>query len=298
MSAEVEARLLELRRLRPYWDEIRDEQLVADLRTVHKDNFSVCGVKKMHAAMTRRGWHLGREQTRRLMHKAGLRGVQRGKPAFTTVTNPADARPADLVNRQFTAPAPNRLWVADITYVRTWQGFCYAAFVTDVGTRTIVGWAVSATMRTEDLPLQAFNHAVWQSHSDLSELVHHSDRGSQGGFNWSSQHLDRGGGAQWRRRIGPGRPGMCPRGRALPPVTQSQRRFACRFRRCEGEAHTADRSHPTTRHARHQYEPSGPECAATLRVRTCPGRDGPERRLVASYDPSSDRMTTIFGAVA
>jgi len=167
-------------RVRPASDrEIRDEQLIADLRTVHKDNFSVYGVKKMHAAMKRRGWHLGREQTRRLMHKAGLRGVQRGKPVFTTVTDPADVRPADLVNRLFSAAAPNRLWVADITYVRTWQGFCYTAFVTDVCTRKIVGWAVSTTMRTEDLPLQAFNHAVWQSDSDLSELVHHSDRGSQ-----------------------------------------------------------------------------------------------------------------------
>lgn len=167
-------------RVRPACDrEIRDEQLIADLRTVHKDNFSVYGVKKMHAAMKRRGWHLGREQTRRLMHKTGLRGVQRGKPIFTTVTDPADARPADLVNRQFIAAAPNRLWVADITYVRTWQGFCYTAFVTDVCTRKIVGWAVSTTMRTEDLPLRAFNHAVWQSNSDLSELIHHSDRGSQ-----------------------------------------------------------------------------------------------------------------------
>jgi putative transposase len=159
--------------------EIRDEQLIADMRTVHRDNFSVYGVKKMHAAMTRRGWQVGREQTRRLMRKAGLRGVQRGKPVFTTITDPADQRPADLVNRQFKASAPNRLWVADITFVRTWQGFCYTAFVTDVCTRKIVGWAVSVTMRTEDLPLQAFNHAVWQSDSDLSELVHHSDRGSQ-----------------------------------------------------------------------------------------------------------------------
>ncbi|WP_078378027.1 DDE-type integrase/transposase/recombinase [Mycobacterium tuberculosis] len=74
---------------------------------------------------------------------------------------------------------PNRLWVADITFVRTWQGFCYTAFVTDVCTRKIVVWAVSATMRTEDLPVQVFNHAVWQSNSDLSELVHHSDPGSQ-----------------------------------------------------------------------------------------------------------------------
>ncbi len=167
-------------RTRPPSDrEIHDEQLMADLRTVHQQNYSVYGVKKMHRAMRRRGWQVGREQTRRLMRKAGLRGVQRGKPVFTTVTDPADSRPADLVNRQFKASAPNRLWVADITFARTWQGFCYTAFVTDVCTRKIVGWAVAATMRTEDLPLQAFNHAVWQSDTDLSELVHHSDRGSQ-----------------------------------------------------------------------------------------------------------------------
>jgi putative transposase len=167
-------------RTRPPSDrEIRDEQLIADLREVHRNNYSVYGVLKMHQAMKRQGWALGREQTRRLMKKAGLRGAQRGKPVFTTVTDPADHRPADLVNRQFTASMPNRLWVADITFVRTWQGFCYTAFVTDACTRTIVGWAVSATMRTEDLPLQAFNHAVWQANSTLSELIHHSDRGSQ-----------------------------------------------------------------------------------------------------------------------
>ncbi|WP_006247545.1 IS3 family transposase [Mycolicibacterium tusciae] len=161
---------------RPACDrEIRDEQLIADLRTVHEKNFSCYGVKKMHAAMKRQGWNLGREQTRRLMRKAGLRGVQRGKPVFTTVSDPTEQRPADLVNRQFKAATPNRLWVADITFVRTWQGFCYTAFVTDACSRKIVGWAVAANMRTEDLPLQAFNHAVWQSNSDLSELVHHSD---------------------------------------------------------------------------------------------------------------------------
>jgi putative transposase len=100
--------------------------------------------------------------------------VQRGKPVFTTITDPAAARPADLVNRQFRAAAPNRLWVADITFVRTWQGFCYTAFVTDACTKKIVGWAVSTTMRTEDLSLQAFNHAVWQTNSTLSELLHPS----------------------------------------------------------------------------------------------------------------------------
>ena len=159
--------------------EIRDEQLIADLRTVHEKNYSCYGVLKMHRAMKRQGWQLGREQTRRLMRKAGLRGVQRGKPVFTTITDPAEQRPADLVNRQFKAAAPNRLWVADITFVRNWQGFCYTAFVTDACSRKIVGWAVAATMRTEDLPLQAFDHAVWQTNSDLSQLVHHSDRGSQ-----------------------------------------------------------------------------------------------------------------------
>jgi transposase InsO family protein len=176
-------------RTRPASDrEVRDEQLMAELTTVYQQNYSVYGVKKMHQAMTRRGWKLGRQQTRRLMGKAGLRGVLRGKPVFTTITDPALARPADLVNRQSKAPTPNRLWVADITFVRIWQRFCYTAFVTDACTKKIVGWAVSATMRTEDLPLQAFNHAVWQSDSDLSELVHHSNRGSQGGFNLSSQH--------------------------------------------------------------------------------------------------------------
>src|SRR6476661_6757835 len=124
----------------------------------------------MHQAMKRQGWQIGREQTRRLMRKAGLRRVQRGKPVFTTVSDPHAATPPDLVDRQFKSAAPNRLWVADITFVRTWQGFCYSAFVTDACTKKIVGWAVSATMRTEDLPLQAFNHAVWQVDSDLSEL--------------------------------------------------------------------------------------------------------------------------------
>jgi transposase InsO family protein len=129
--------------------------------------------------MRRRGWQLGREQTRRLMRQAGLQGAPRGKPVFTTISDPAVARPADLVNRQFGAETPNRLWVADITFVRTGQGFCYTAFVTDACTKKIVGWAVAATMRTENLPLQAFNNAVWQSNTDISELIHHSDRGSQ-----------------------------------------------------------------------------------------------------------------------
>lgn len=167
-------------RSRPPSDrQLRDELLVAELKTVHEQNYSVYGVKKMYHAMQRRGWSIGREQTRRLMKAAGLRGVQRGRPVFTTITDPAATRPADLVNREFSAPAPNRLWVADITFVRTWDGFCYTAFVTDACTKAIKGWAVAATLRTQDLPLQAFNHAAWQANCDLSELIHHSDRGSQ-----------------------------------------------------------------------------------------------------------------------
>jgi transposase InsO family protein len=118
-------------RTRPPSDrEIRDEQLIADLVAVHRKNYSVYGVKKMHQAMKRKGWNVGREQTHRLMKKTGLRGARRGKPVFTTITDPAAAQPADLVNRQFKASMPHRLWVADITFVRTWQGFCYTAFVT------------------------------------------------------------------------------------------------------------------------------------------------------------------------
>lgn len=178
-------------RVRPVSDrEIRDEQLIADLRTVHKDNFSVYGVKKMHAAMKRRGWHLGREQTRRLMHKAGLRGAagQAGVHHGHRPSRFAAGRPGQSpVRRRRTEPTVGRRH-----HLRTdLAGFCYTAFVTDVCTRKIVGWAVSTTMRTADLPLQAFNHAVWQSNSDLSELVHHSDRGSQRGFNWSTQHYSR-----------------------------------------------------------------------------------------------------------
>ena len=108
-------------------------------------------------------------------------------------TLPAAARHPDLVNRKFSASAPNQLWVTDLTFVPTWSGVAYVCFIVDAYSRMIVGWQVASTMRTEDLPLQAFNHAVWQSDTDLSGLTHHSDRGAQGGFNWSSQHHDHGG---------------------------------------------------------------------------------------------------------
>jgi HTH-like domain/Integrase core domain len=175
---------------------LSDRALTVVIEQQHAANYGVYGVRKMWWLLTRQGHQVGRDRVARLMRAAGLRGVIRGRRAFTTRTDPADQRPADLVQRRFSAPAPNRLWVADLTYVRTWAGFCYVAFVVDVYSRMIVGWAASATMRTEDLPLVALETAAWARVGSLDRLIHHSDRGSQGGFNWSSQHLDDGG-AWW-----------------------------------------------------------------------------------------------------
>ena len=106
----------------------------------------------------------------------------------TTISGEVAGRPADLVNRAFVAPQPNALWVADLTYVATWRGFVYVAFVIDVFARRIVGWRVSSSLRT-DLALDALEQALY-ARATSDELVHHRDHGSQGEFNWSSQHLD------------------------------------------------------------------------------------------------------------
>jgi putative transposase len=112
------------------------------------------------------------------MRSMGLVGRVRGRKCRTTTADAAAARPADLVDRRFSAPAPNRLWLADITYVATWSGFAYAAFVIDVFSRRIVGWRVSNTLRA-DLALDALEMAIWSRAADLEGLVHHSDRGVQ-----------------------------------------------------------------------------------------------------------------------
>jgi putative transposase len=145
------------------------------------------------------------------MRAAGLRGLLRDKSPRTTRPAAETDRPRDLVKRDFTAAGPNQLWVADLTYVRTAVGWVYAAFVLDVFSRLIVGWQVSTSLYT-DLALDALKMAIWrrENHSaDLGGLVHHSDRGVQGEFNRSSQHLDRGG-VRWAgTRSWKG----CPRGR-------------------------------------------------------------------------------------
>ncbi|MGV3246269.1 IS3 family transposase [Rothia sp. 11254D007BW] len=161
---------------------LSDQLLIPELVRIYQENYGVYGVRKMWQAMKRAGWAIGRDQTYRLMRAAGIQGVHRGrKPVTTRATKAPDHRP-DLVNRQFTAKAPNRLWVADFTYVRTGSGFCYTAFITDVFSRKIVGWGVSSSMHTLGMPLMALKQALFEarrSGSDLTQVVHHSDRGSQ-----------------------------------------------------------------------------------------------------------------------
>ncbi|WP_141914895.1 IS3 family transposase [Klugiella xanthotipulae] len=157
---------------------LRDEILVTEIRQLHKQHYSVYGRRKMHALLTRAGWVIGRDQTERLMKIAGVRGVRRSKRAFTTTSDVRDQLPGDLVERQFVADGPMKLLVCDITYVATWAGFAYTAFIIDVFDRKIVGWNVASTLKAEILPLQALEMAAWQSGGTLDGAVHHSDHGS------------------------------------------------------------------------------------------------------------------------
>lgn len=139
---------------------VRDCELIPVMMGIHQDNDSVYRVRKIWHAMKRAGQDIGHDQVARLMREADLKGVIRGgKPITTEPAKTADVRP-DLVQRHFRAPGPNRLWVADITYVRTRSGFVYTVFVTDVYTRKIVGWATQTRLTTEALPLQALNLAI------------------------------------------------------------------------------------------------------------------------------------------
>jgi putative transposase len=158
----------------------RDAVLKAIIQRIWTEHQQVYGSHKVWKQMGREGLREARCRVRRLMRELGLRGVVRGR-AWTTTTQPdatAD-RPADLVHRQFTATRPNQLWLADFTYVATWQGFVYVAFVIDVFARRIVGWRVSSSLRT-DFVLDALEQAIYdRCGEDIQDLVHHSDRGSQ-----------------------------------------------------------------------------------------------------------------------
>ncbi len=180
----------------PSRQQVRDETLKAQITRVHAANYGVYGARKVWLALNREGITVARCTVERLMAELGLTGALRGKTKRTTIADPTAPRPADLVQRRFAPPAPNRLWVADLTYVSTWSGFAYVAFVVDAYARRILGWRVASTMATS-MVLDAIEQAIWTRQQegtlDLKDVIHHTDRGSQGEFNWSSQHLECGG---------------------------------------------------------------------------------------------------------
>lgn len=157
----------------------RDEQLKPQVQRVWQENHRVYGADKVWRQLSREGVAVARCTVERLMRVQGLQGVRRGKRVRTTIADDAASRPLDRVNRQFRADRPNQLWVSDFTYVSTWQGWLYVAFVIDVYARRIVGWRVSTSMTT-DFVLDALEQALYarQPGNDGS-LIHHSDRGSQ-----------------------------------------------------------------------------------------------------------------------
>jgi transposase InsO family protein len=155
----------------------RDESLRTEIRRVWDENFKVYGARKVWRQLLREGHRVARCTVERLMRQMGLHGVVRGKPKRTTVASDQDQRPLDLVHRVFHADRPNQLWVADFTYVATWTGFVYVAFIIDVFARMIVGWR-SARSMSADLTLDALDQALW-ARQVTDNLIHHSDHGSQ-----------------------------------------------------------------------------------------------------------------------
>jgi putative transposase len=159
----------------------RDEELRVDVRRVWKENFEVYGARKVWRQLQREGTRVARCTVERLMGQMGIQGAVRGRRfKKTTETDEEGARPLDLVDRDFQVSRPNELWVSDLTYVATWRGFVYVAFVIDAFGRRIVGWRASNSLRS-DLALDALEQALWEREEDREDhrLVHHSDRGVQ-----------------------------------------------------------------------------------------------------------------------
>ena len=160
----------------------RDEQLKAHIARVHAGNYGVYGARKVWLALNREGITVARCTVERLMRELGLHGARRGRRIRTTRADAAAARAADLVRRHFSPGRPDRLWVADFTYVSTWAGMAYVAFVIDAYSRRILGWRAATSMRTS-LVLDALEHALWtrgrEHRGGMAGLVHHTDAGSQ-----------------------------------------------------------------------------------------------------------------------
>ena len=157
----------------------RDAELMPVIKQVWTVNFRVYGARKVWRELCRQGYEVARCTVERLMAKHGMQGVRRGKVVRTTVPDEKAPCPLDLVNRQFQADRPNRLWVADFTYVSTWQGWFYVAFVIDVFACRIVGWRMSSLMAS-DFVLDALEQAIYaRKPAEAQDLIHHSDRGSK-----------------------------------------------------------------------------------------------------------------------
>jgi hypothetical protein len=180
------------------WDErplskraLEDVVLTAKIHAIHRLSRDCYGVPRIHAELAQEhGIHVGRKRVARLMRAARLRGVSRRRFVRTTVADRHAHLPPDLVDRHFRVEELDRLWVADITFIATWAGFLYLAIVLDACSRKVVGWAMENHLRTE-LVLAAINMALAQRRPE--GVIHHSDRGCQGDFQRSSQHLVRGG---------------------------------------------------------------------------------------------------------
>lgn len=175
---------------------LSDEMLLGEIRRVHEASNGLYGVRKVWWQLRRDGVLAARCTVQRLMRKHRLEGVVRGKRQRTTVPGDRAERPADLVDRDFTAAAPNRLWVADFTYVMTWSGVVYVAFVIDAFSRRIVGWKADTSMKTE-LVLDTLEMALWSRERQgipiAAGLIHHHDNGSQYmSFSFTSRLIDAG----------------------------------------------------------------------------------------------------------
>ncbi|MEU2494050.1 IS3 family transposase [Streptomyces sp. NPDC007883] len=172
---------------------VRDAELKILIQEAYDANYRVYGARKIWRHLNRQGRTVARCTVERLMRELGITGAVPGKKVITTIPDPTAPRAPDLVNRDFVAAAPNRCWVADFTHVATFSGVVYVAFVVDTFSHRIVGWSASTTKQTR-LVLDALDMGLWQHDGDQQpplpgKLVHHSDARSQGGFNWSSQHL-------------------------------------------------------------------------------------------------------------
>jgi putative transposase len=157
---------------------LRDAVMIPILLAIWQANYSVYGAHKLWKAARRAGHDIGRDQVARLMRQAGIRGVKRGRRVITTRRDDKAPRSPDLVKRNFSASAPNQLWVTDLTYVATWSGVAYVCFIVDAFSRKIVGWRVASHMRT-DMVLDALEMARWSRGTILEGLIAHSDARSQ-----------------------------------------------------------------------------------------------------------------------